>query len=59
MHQSLHHLVADAPWSDEAILDGALDLSKIVRHRMPMADYAKAMGMIDRGEALGKVLFTF
>lgn len=21
MHQSLHHLVADAPWSDEAILD--------------------------------------
>src|SRR5690348_7632585 len=24
-HQSLHHLVADAPWSDEAILDSALD----------------------------------
>jgi SRSO17 transposase len=21
MHQSLHHLVADAPWSDEAILE--------------------------------------
>ena len=21
MHQSLHHLVADAPWSDEAVLD--------------------------------------
>jgi SRSO17 transposase len=20
MHQSLHHVVADAPWSDEAIL---------------------------------------
>jgi SRSO17 transposase len=25
MHQSLHHLVADAPWSDEAILDSVLD----------------------------------
>lgn len=25
MHQSLHHLVADAPWSDEAVLDAALD----------------------------------
>jgi SRSO17 transposase len=25
MHQSLHHLVADAPWSDEAALDRVLD----------------------------------
>lgn len=25
MHQCLHHLVADAPWSDEAVLDRALD----------------------------------
>jgi SRSO17 transposase len=25
MHQSLHHVVADAPWSDEAVLDRALD----------------------------------
>jgi SRSO17 transposase len=25
MHQSLHHLVADAPWSDEAVLDAVLD----------------------------------
>jgi SRSO17 transposase len=25
MHQSLHHLVADAPWSDEAVLDRCLD----------------------------------
>lgn len=25
MHQSLHHLVADAPWSDEAVLEAALD----------------------------------
>jgi SRSO17 transposase len=24
-HQSLHHFVADAPWSDEAMLDRALD----------------------------------
>src|SRR5512141_2238297 len=25
MHQSLHHLVADAPWEDEAVLDAVLD----------------------------------
>ena len=25
MHQSLHHLVADAPWSDEPVLDAVLD----------------------------------
>lgn len=24
-HQSLHHLVADAPWSDQAVLDSVLD----------------------------------
>src|SRR5277367_7126755 len=25
MHQSLHHVVADAPWSDESLLDRCLD----------------------------------
>jgi len=25
MHQSLHHVVADAPWSDEAVLNRSLD----------------------------------
>lgn len=25
MHQSLHHVVADAPWRAEAILDRSLD----------------------------------
>jgi SRSO17 transposase len=25
MHQSLHHVIADAPWSDEAVLDRCLD----------------------------------
>ena len=25
LHQSLHHVVADAPWSDEAVLDRCLD----------------------------------
>jgi SRSO17 transposase len=25
MHQTLHHLVADAPWEDEVVLDRALD----------------------------------
>ena len=27
MHQSLHHLVADAPWNDEAVLDRCLDFA--------------------------------
>lgn len=26
MHQSLHHIVADAPWNDEAVLDRCLDV---------------------------------
>ena len=26
MHQSLHHVVADAPWSDEMVLDRCLDI---------------------------------
>ena len=26
MHQSLHHVVADAAWSDEAVLDRCLDV---------------------------------
>ena len=25
MHQSLHHVVADAPWNDEAVVDRCLD----------------------------------
>ena len=25
MHQSLHHLVADAPWTDEAVLDQCVE----------------------------------
>jgi SRSO17 transposase len=25
MHQSLHHVVADAPWSDEAVVDSSLE----------------------------------
>ncbi len=34
MHQSLHHVVADAPWSDEAVLDAALDyvLPAMLKH---------------------------
>jgi SRSO17 transposase len=27
MHQSLHHVVADAPWNDEAVLDRCLDFA--------------------------------
>ena len=34
MHQSLHHVVADAPWSDEAVLNRCLDfvLPAMLRH---------------------------
>ena len=34
MHQSLHHVVADAPWSDETVLDAALDyvLPAMLKH---------------------------
>ena len=34
MYQSLHHLVADAPWSDETVLDATLDvvLPAILKH---------------------------
>ena len=42
MHQSLHHVVADAPWSDEAVLTGA---------RCGSAGHAEARagGVLDRG----------
>ncbi len=37
MHQSLHHLVADAPWSDEAVLDRALEsVLPAMLHRGPV-----------------------
>ena len=37
MHQSLHHLVADAPWNDEAVLDSALDsVLPAMLHRSPV-----------------------
>lgn len=26
MHQSLHHLVTDAPWDDEELLDAVLEM---------------------------------
>ncbi len=34
MHQSLHHVVADAPWSDENVLDRCLDfvLPAMLKH---------------------------
>jgi SRSO17 transposase len=37
MHQSLHHLVADAPWSDEAVRDAVLDFAlPVMRKREPV-----------------------
>ena len=43
MHQSLHHLVAEAPWSDEAVLDQ-------VRQPCVASDAeARTGGGLDRG----------
>ncbi len=37
MHQSLHHLVADAPWDDRAVLDRCLDfVISAMRRREPV-----------------------
>jgi len=37
MHQSLHHLVADAPWDDEAVLDRCLEyVIPAMLHRDPI-----------------------
>lgn len=38
-HQSLHHVVADAPWSDEAVLDRCLDVViRAMLRRDPVVD---------------------
>jgi SRSO17 transposase len=52
MHQSLHHLVADAPWSDEAVLDRALDfvLPAILRHGPLVAWIVDDTGFVKKGQ---------
>jgi SRSO17 transposase len=51
MHQSLHHLVADAPWSEEAVLDRALDfvLPAILRQGPLVAWIVDDTGFVKKG----------
>jgi SRSO17 transposase len=56
MHQSLHHVVADAPWSDEAVLDRCLDfvLPAILREEPVVAWVVDDTGFPKKGrESVG------
>jgi len=56
MHQSLHHVVADAPWSDEAVLDRCLDfiLPAMVRQEPVVAWVVDDTGFPKKGhESVG------
>jgi SRSO17 transposase len=56
MHQSLHHVVADAPWSDEAVLDRCLDfvLPAMLRHDPVVAWVVDDTGFPKKGrESVG------
>lgn len=52
MHQSLHHLVADAPWDDEVLLDRALDtvLPAILRRDPVVAWVVDDTGFPKKGQ---------
>ena len=52
MHQSLHHLVAGAPWDDEALLDRALDtvLPSMLRHGPVVAWVVDDTGFPKKGK---------
>ena len=43
MHQSLHHLVADAPWNDEEML------AEVRRYVLPSHAETRSGGGVDRG----------
>jgi SRSO17 transposase len=56
MHQSLHHVVADAPWSDEAVLDRCLDfvLPAMLRQEPVVAWIVDDTGLPKKGhESVG------
>src|SRR5436189_5480173 len=56
MHQSLHHVVADSPWSDEAVLDRCLDfvLPAMLRHEPVVAWVVDDTGFPKKGrESVG------
>jgi SRSO17 transposase len=50
-HQSLHHLVAEAPWNDEAVLDRALDfvLPAMLRQGPVVAWIVDDTGFVKKG----------
>ena len=52
MHQSLHHLVADAPWEDEVLLDRALDtvLASMLRQSPVVAWIVDDTGFPKKGQ---------
>ena len=52
MHQSLHHVVADAPWNDEAVLDRCLDfvLPTMLRHEPVVAWVVDDTGFPKKGQ---------
>lgn len=52
MHQSLHHLVADAPWNDEALLDRGLDtvLASMLRQYPVVAWVVDDTGFPKKGQ---------
>jgi SRSO17 transposase len=52
MHQSLHHLVADAPWEDEVLLDRALDtvLASMLRQSPVIAWIVDDTGFPKKGQ---------
>lgn len=52
MHQSLHHLVADAPWSDETVLDRSLDfvLPAMLAHSPVVAWVVDDTGFPKKGQ---------
>src|SRR3954463_14118147 len=52
MHQSLHHLVADAPWDDEIVLDRCLDsvLPAILRQGPMVAWVVDDTGFPKKGQ---------
>src|ERR1700739_575675 len=56
MHQSLHHVVADAPWNDEAVLDRCLDfvLPEMLRQEPVVAWVVDDTGFPKKGhESVG------
>ena len=55
MHQSLHHVVADAAWSDEAVLDRCLDavLPAMLRQGPVVAWVVDDTGFPQKGPGIG------